>query len=157
MRNKNVYMGRNSTAQMPVFGTVDTDYEIVLNAISTAYDALNEIMLTRQPGVFEKTTVAEINGRFGTVRMLARRYAPRILPAVDEMHHICLENHAGRLSDVRALVLMREISTRYGMNPGILDEVCMRINNAEMLQRHPPVKNYMEQMFPYWNQKRRRR
>ena len=58
-KHKNIYMGSDSTAKLPIFGRVDTGNEIALNAIATAYDSLNSKMLTRQLGLYDETSLIE--------------------------------------------------------------------------------------------------
>lgn len=135
MRNKhkNIYMGANSTAKLPVFGKVDTDNEICLNAIATAYDSLNSRMLTRQPGVFDKTTPAEINGRFSVLRLLCRNYAPDKLIVVNEIHKVVMEHYKGNINDAQAINLLQSIISKYNLNPGILNVASLHINQAEQM------------------------
>jgi len=153
-KKKNIYMGKNSIAQLPVFGNVDTDNEICLNAIATAYDALNNIMLTRSHGVFDKTTSAEINGRFGILRMLCSKYAPSMHPVVDKIHKVVIENSKGRISDINALKIMRDICMNHGINSDIFDYAIMRINQAESFKkqtRHPKPSNVEPDALFFWN------
>ena len=151
--NKNIYMGSDSTAKIPVTDKVDTDYEILLNIFSTGYDALNNIMLTKKPGVFNKTNLSEVNSRFGILRMLSSRYSSKMLPVIDEMYGIIQSNYNGLIPDSQALLLMRDICIRYNLNTSLLDQAIMRINNAEMIraQHHKPNNGFNE-MFPFWIQ-----
>lgn len=126
-------MGANSTAKLPVFGRVDTDNEICLNAIATAYDALNSRMLTRSPGVFDKTTPAEINGRFNVLRLLCRNYAPDKLIVVNEIHNVVMKHYKGNISDVQAIDLLQNIISKYNLNPGILNVASLHISQAEQM------------------------
>jgi len=128
-------MGPDSITQLPIFGNVDTDNEICLNAIATGYDALNNIMLTRTPGVFNKTTPAEINGRFGILRMLCSKYSPRMHSVVDKIQKVVVENSKGRISDKDALIVMRKICAEHDINSDIFDYAIMRINQAEQFKK----------------------
>ncbi len=151
--NKNIYMGSDSTAKIPVKDKVDTDYEILLNIFSTGYDALNNIMLTKKPGVFNKTSLSEVNSRFGILRMLCSRYSPKILPVIDEIYSIIQSNYNGFISDIQALMMMRDICSRYNMNTSLLDQAIMRVNNAELIRSHQhKSKNGFNEMFPFWIQ-----
>lgn len=138
-KNKNIYMGENSTAKMPVFGRVDTDNEICLNAIATAYDALNNKMLTRQHGMFDKTTLTEINGRFGVLRMLCRKYAPSKLIVIDKIHKVVVDNFRGHISDSKAVSSLQNICTQHNLNPGILNIAAIQINQAEQMKMQMPT------------------
>ncbi len=62
-RNRNVYMGRHSTAKLPAVGSIDSDYEILQNIFATSYDTLDNKLLTRQPNIFKKTN-KQINFHF---------------------------------------------------------------------------------------------
>lgn len=144
-KHKNIYMGKDSTAKLPVFGRVDTDNEICLNAIATAYDALNNIMLTKRLGMFDKTTIAEINGRFSVLKMLCNKYAPNKLVVINKIHKVVIDNFHNKISDARALELMQEICRQHDINPGILNIAAMHVNQAEM---QDPFRN----MFLFFNQ-----
>jgi len=149
MKNKNVYMGKSSTAGLPVFGNVDTDYEICLNAIATAYDGLNNVMITREPGVFDKTTSAEINGRFSVLRRLCKKYSPNMLPAIDELRRISLSNNAGNISDRVALEKMRHVCMKYSLDSSMLDQAAMHVNQAEMMKRSQNKNPSKQPMNPW--------
>jgi len=149
MKKKNVYMGRDSTAGLPVFGNVDTDYEICLNAMATAYDGLNNVMLTREPGVFDKTTSREINGRFNVLHQLCKRYAPDKINAIEELRRITLSNNRGNISDRVALEKMRAVCYKYGLDTSMLDQAAVHINQAEMLRRIPNKSPSKQPMNPW--------
>lgn len=133
-RKRNIYMGANSTAKLPVFGQVDTDNEICLNAIATAYDSLNNIMLTRKQGAYDKTSPIEINGRFSVLRMLCRKYAPNSLPVIEQIHNIVMDNYRGKISDQQAIQLMKSTCIKNNLNPSMLDLAAMHINQIEMMR-----------------------
>lgn len=137
-RNKNIYMGPDSTARLPIFGKVDTDNEICLNAIATAYDALNGKMLTKQFGVYDKTTPTEINGRFGILRMLCRRYAPNKLSIVNNIQNVITEHFKGNISDSQALALLQNISNKNNLNPNVLNIAALHIDQAEQMNMFNP-------------------
>lgn len=132
-RNKNIYMGPDSTAGIPVFGKVDTDNEICLNAIATAYDALNKKMLTRKVGVFDNTTLTEINGRFSVLRLLCRKYAPNKIIVVNKIHDVVVNHFKGHLSDSQALMMLQKICDEYGLNPDVFNIAALHINQAEQM------------------------
>lgn len=152
-RHKNIYMGPNSTAKLPVFGKVDTDNEICLNAIATAYDALNNTMLTRREGVFDQTNLTEINGRFSILKMLCRRYAPGKLVVINQIHKIVTDNFKNLITDAQALTLMHTLCLRHNVNPGLLNIAMLHVNQAEMhdpfgmniffMMNNPPKKRRM--------------
>lgn len=148
MRKKTRHVRNNPIMPLPVFGNVDTDNEICLNAIATAYDALNNIMLTRHQGVVVKATPAEINGRFGTLRMLCSKYAPHMHSVVDKLHTVVVENSKGRISDTKALGIMRDLCNKHGINSDIFDYAIMRINQAEQFKKQPRPKKVMNHIEP---------
>ena len=145
--NRNIYMGPNSTAQIPVVNKIDTDHEIILNVFATGYDALNSVMLTKKSGFFDKTTMQEINGRFGILRMLCSRYSPRSLALIDETYKIVSDNYHNNISDLQALAALRQICINNNLDPFIVDHAMMRINQAETIS-----KNGFNNMFPFWIQ-----
>lgn len=130
--HKNIYMGVESTAKLPVFGKVDTENEIILNSLATAYDALNEIMLTKKEGYFEKTNLVKINGRFSILKMLCRKYSPSKMMMVNKIHNIVIENFKGNISDKEVITYLQNLSIQYGFNPGMINMVMFHINQAEM-------------------------
>lgn len=132
-RHKNVYMGKDSTAKIPTRGKVNEDWEILLNTYATAYDAINGIMLTRVPGQFDKTTVKEVRGRFLVLRRLAKKYAPEVLPAVEQLEDLTLRHVKGEISDYQFLRSIRAIVMRYGLSPDLINLVEAKIRFAEMM------------------------
>ena len=156
MKNKNIYMGADSTANLPVFGKkVDTDYEICMNTIATGYDALNKVMLTRSPGIFKKTTNQLINQRFQILKALAKKYSPDKLPAIESFRKISIANNSGQISDKKALDMMIQICFKNGIDPNMLHQVKMQIDQAEMMKKMN--ENFKPQnMFPGFQQPKRR-
>lgn len=144
-------MGPNSAAQIPVKGNVDTSWEIILNAFSTGYDALNSIMLTKRSGFFDKTTMQEINGRFGILRMLAGHQAPHASHVVEKIYKIVLDNYHNVIGDIQALNSLRNVALEHGLDTGQIDNAIMRINQAEMVSHQG-----FGQMFPFWTQSNRK-
>ena len=129
---RNIYMGAKSTAKLPIFGKVDTCPEICLNVIATAYDALNDIMLTRQSGVFTKTNPATINGRFTVLKGLAKRYAPDRLIVINQIHKIVMDNYHGRITFNDALNKMQLVYNQNNIDPGLLNTAIFHISQAEV-------------------------
>lgn len=157
-KNKNIYMGVNSTAKLPVFGKVDTANEICLNAIATAYDALNNRMLTRQHGVFDETTLTEINGRFSVLRMLCRQYAPDKRIVINEIHNVVVEHFKGHSSYTQAIQLLQNICNKHMLNPGMLNVAAFHINQAEQMMQMPDAFGLnMFMQFDQQNQIKKRR
>lgn len=142
-------MGPNSTAKIPVNNKVDNIQEIMLNAFATSYDALNSVMLTKKSGFFDKTTMQEINGRFGILRMLCLRHSPDHLSDVDMMYKIVKDNYHNQISDIQALEYLRSICLKYDLDPGQVDNAIIRINQAE---NKPSNFDNLDQMFPFWVQ-----
>lgn len=138
-------MGQNSTAKLPVFGKVDTDNEICLNTLATAYDALNKIMITRQKGVYDETTADEINGRFNVLRLLCNRYAPEKKEFLNKVQQIVLKIYRGQISEMQAIAEIRNVCMQYGVNTGILDYAALRIDQTEQ-------QSQFVQIFPHWMQ-----
>jgi hypothetical protein len=152
LRNKNIYMGPNSTAQIPVHNKIDTDQEIITNVFATGYDALNSVMLTRRSGYFDKTTMQEINGRFGVLRMLCSRYSPKSMMVLDEIYKIVSDNYHGLVSDLQALGALRQICLNNNLDPFIIDNAVVRINQAEQLSKKELG---FDSMFPFWIQSKK--
>lgn len=132
-RNKNIYMGNNSTARLPIVGKVDTGNEICLNAMATAYDALNNKMLTRQMGVFDNTTLTEINSRFSILRMLARKHAPNKIVVVNKIYNVIRDHFKGHLSYSQAVSMLNEINMKYNNNPNHLNMAMAHVDHAEKI------------------------
>lgn len=137
MKKRNVYMGPNSTAGIIVHGKVNEDWEILLNTYATAYDAINSIMLTRQPGVFDRTTAQELHGRFAVLKMLAKRYAPEKLPVINELERLSLDHLKGKLSDREFLRRIRSLVRKHGMSEDLINYVEAQIQAAEMIKKPP--------------------
>lgn len=155
--NRNIYMGPKSTAKIPIFGKVDTCPEICLNVIATAYDALNDIMLTRQSGVYTKTNPATINGRFTVLKGLAKKYAPDRLIVINQIQKIVMDNYHGKISYNDALNKIKMVYDRNNIDPGLLNTAIFHINQAEVLQKkvnHGPFVWFNQQKTPL--RKRRR-
>ena len=131
-------MGNDSTARLPVFGKVDTSNEILLNAIATGYDALNNKMLTYQTGVFDNTTLSKINSRFGILRMLCRKYSPDEIPVVDRIYTIVVNHFKGKISYFKAMSLLNDISFKYTQNPNSFNIAALHIDNAEQVYSPKP-------------------
>jgi len=131
-RYKNIYMGPDSTAKLPVFGKVNTSNEIRLNIIATAYDSLNNTMLTRKAGVFDQTTLKKINGRFSTLRLLSRKHAPTELMLTDQIYKIVADHFKNIISDAQALASLQNICMRYNVDPFLLNIAMFHVNQAEM-------------------------
>lgn len=133
-KNQNIYMGDKSTAKLPLFGKVDTSNEICLNAIATAYDALNQKMLTRRLGVFNQATLQMINGRFQVLKNLCIKYAPDKLMIINQIQRITTDNFKGNLSDRQAVMMLQEITRRYNLDPNMLNIAASHVNQAEQMQ-----------------------
>lgn len=59
---KNVYMGKNSIAKIPIFGKVDTFKEVMKNLYATAYDALNLVLLDNDyPGLIVNERILRLS------------------------------------------------------------------------------------------------
>lgn len=128
-----MYMGINSTAKIPTRGKVDEDWEILLNTYATAYDAINNIMLTRTPGVFDRTTVREVRGRFLVLKRIARRYAPERLQIIERLEELAVARVKGEITTEQYLRSIRALATRYGLRRDMVDLVEARIRAAEMV------------------------
>lgn len=156
-KNKNVYMGVNSTAQIPVFNKVDTPPEIILNAFATSYDALDNIMLTKRSGFFDKTTMQGVNGRFGILRMMCMRTSPEYLQDIEAMYNVVSENYKGNISDIQALEFLKSICLKHNLDPGRIDDAILRINQAENINQSGSNDYAFGQVFPFWVQSPKKR
>lgn len=138
-RKRNVYMGVGvSTAGIPTRGKVDEDWELLLNTYATAYDAINNKMLTRIPGKFDPTTKKEVRGRFRILKFLARKYAPHLLDEIAYLEKLSIAHLEGKLSDREYLQRLRNYMISKGISPKLIHLVEMKINEAEGL-RNPPA------------------
>lgn len=142
-RNKNVYMGPNSTAGILVDGKVNEDWEILLTVYATAYDSINNHMLTRVPGHFDPTTEREVRGRFWVLKRLAKKYAPEELPVIEKLEKLSLDHLNGKISDREFLRRLRSLVRSRGIREDLIDYVEARIDAAERMQPH----NIVNQMF----------
>ncbi|WP_456477596.1 hypothetical protein [Geoglobus ahangari] len=140
MKKRNVYIGPNSTAGIIVHGKVNEDWEVLLNTYATAYDAINSIMLTRQPGVFDRTTVEELHGRFAVLKMLARRYAPELYNVIEQLEDLSVKHLKGQISDKEFLRRIRGLARRHGLSEDLINYVEAQIQAAEMVRKPAPPK-----------------
>lgn len=130
-------MGSRSTAKIPIVNKVNTGNEICLNAIATAYDALNGKMLTRQLGVYDQANIKSINGKFHVLRMLCSKHAPSKLIVIDRIHKITTDNLKGIISDQQAINMLQQIINNYNLNPNLLNIAAIHINQAEEINFDP--------------------
>jgi len=137
-RHKNVYIGPDSTAGILIHGKENEDWEILLNTYATAFDSLNNIMLTRVPGRFDPTTEREIRGRFWVLKRLAKKYAPETLPAIEQLEKLSLLHLQGKISDADFLRRIRSIVRKYGLSEELIDYVESRIQAAESMYSNSP-------------------
>ena len=137
-RNKNIYMGVDSTARLPVVGRVDSGNEILLNAIAVGYDALNNRMLTRYVGVYDKTSLREINGRFGVLRLLCNRHAPSKLTTVNRIYGIVVDYFNGKITFDQAVSILNNISIKINSNFDFYNIAAFHINQAEQIGMPKP-------------------
>lgn len=137
-------MGLSSTAGIPVYGRVDTGNEIYLNALATAYDALNEKMLTRNIGVFETTTLNRINGRFSVLKMLARKHDPSKIIVINKIHSIVVDCFNNKISQADAFNKLNNIGNENNFNPFFFNVVANQVNKAESMNVFNPFNNYLD-------------
>lgn len=141
--NKNVYMGPNSTAGILVDGKVNEDWEILLTVYATAYDSINNYMLTRIPGQFDPTTEREVRGRFWVLKRLAKKYATEELPTIEKFEKLSLDHLNGKISDHEFLRRLRSLVRSRGISEDLINYVEARIDAAERMHPH----NFVDQMF----------
>ena len=132
-------MGANSTAKLPTRGKVNEDWEILMNTYAVAFDALNRFMLTRQPGKYDPTTLREIHGRFAILKLLARKYAPHKLKAIEKLEQLTKAHFKGQISDRQFLAQIRTVTVRHGLNPQLVMLAEHHINAAERLPKLPKI------------------
>ena len=134
MMARNVYMGPNSRAKIPVRGKVDTYLEILANAYATAFDAHDGWLLTRR-GPQKRATIQTINGRFHALRILARKSAPRALPVIQHLHNAVVAYLQNHISARSYIAQIRGIMIRAGLPPYLVHIIEERIRRAERGRR----------------------
>jgi len=160
-KNKQVYMGPNSTAGIFTQGKVDTDWEVLMNLYGTAYDSLDGQMLTQNPKRLDKATINEVKGRFLVIKNIAKKHAPQKLETIRKIESITISNIKGNLSDKVALDRIKIIIHQNSRTPNqMLQNVEHKINIAQgMSQRqndfNNPFSNLMQQQKPKSNGKKR--
>jgi hypothetical protein len=154
-KNRNIYMGPKSTAKLPVRGRVDEDWEILLNTFATAYDAANNIMLTRSPGVFDPATDRELRGRFAILKLLAKKHSPDKLNAIKYLEKLSLDNLHGKLPDRVFLQKVREVCRKEGLRQDLINQAERNINAAERATRQSNMARDMARGKPRQQQPRR--
>ena len=149
MPNKNIYMGPFSTAKLPAQGKINEDWEILLDTYATAYDSVNNIMLTRTPGAFDPTAEREILGRFAVLKILAKKYKPSKIPVINKLEKLALDNFRGKISDKQYLRLLREITRKEGLNQELIMLAERNIDAVERMQApFKKINNYQKHVSP---------
>ena len=148
-KNKRVYMGPNSTAGIFSRGAINEDWEVLMNVYGTAYDSLDGVMLTRDPGRLDKATVMEVRGRFLILKKLAKKHCPSKLHKIERIEQICLGNIRGHNTDAQAHAQIRQLtaSDRKINNP-LLNGIEAKVNAAQSQANFNfthPIANLMKQ------------
>ena len=138
---RNIYLGGNSTAGLPVQGKTDQDWEILLESYSTAYDSVNSIMLTKKQGVFDKSTEREIKARFAVIKKICKRHAPKLIKTIERIEKLSLDNLYGKISDKEYLRRIREIHRKNGLKENLINQAEYQVDQAERSPGHPKVKD----------------
>lgn len=136
----NIYMGLNSQAKIQAQGKVNTDKEILANTYSTAYDSINQWMLSKT-GKLEKTTDSEIRGRFLVLQLLCKKYAPNKKNFIFTIEKLALANNKGQISDKQYLNNLRFLARQEGLPTSVLDRIEYKIDTAEKLSKNNFVKS----------------
>ena len=113
-------------------GPIDKEYEFVMNCYGIGYDAANGVMLTNTPGVYDKSTVAEVKARFQVLKQIARKRAPSKLSYIERCENITLRNIKGQISDKEALRLLRNEAQKAGGDANLSRMTEQKINTLEM-------------------------
>lgn len=130
-RNRSIYMGPNSTAKLPSIGQVNTDWEVLMNVYGTAYDSIDNVMLTRDPKKLDAATINELKGRFFILKSLAKKHSPQKLDTIKKIEQIAYQNARGSISDDTAHKKIRFIIHQQKMSNALLDNVERKIDAAQ--------------------------
>lgn len=152
-KNKRVNMGSNSTAGIYSRGEINTDWEILMNIYGTAYDSLDNVMLTRDPHKLDPATVNELKGRFLILKQIAKKHAPEKVETIKKIERISIDNVQGRISDQQARQQIRSIIHQQRVPNPLLDNIEYKIDAAQGIAQHPaknvthPLTQFMQQSF----------
>jgi len=130
-KHKNVYMGKDSTAKIPIKGKVNSRTEILANTYATIYDSLNNKMLTRTEGKYRKTTVKLIKGRFFVLKMLAKKHQPKLVGTIDKLEDLTIAYRQGKINKRELLQKVRKILKSKGLPPRTMKLIEQKIKAAE--------------------------
>ena len=130
-KHKNVYMGKDSTAKIPIKGKVNSRTEILANTYATIYDSLNNKMLTRTEGKYRKTTVKLIKGRFFVLKMLAKKHQPKLVGTIDKLEDLTIAYRQGKINKRELLQKVRKILKSKGLSQKMMKLIEQKIRVAE--------------------------
>jgi len=133
--NRNIYMGRNSTARIPMHGVLDSDKEALANIYATAYDSINNIMLTRNPEQIQRMTIIDLQRKFSILKLICRKRCPHMLDEIQTIESLSIANARGNISDKVFLRRIRHYVDKHGLNPSTINMIENRIDSAEMFAR----------------------
>lgn len=120
-----------STAGIPVQGVVDRDWEILNTAYAVSYDATNNILLTREPKKFRKTTVDAVKRRFALLQLLAKKHAPETLDEIKYLRDLSVAHLQGNMSEKEYLLRIRFYLLKKGTNHQMVSAIERKIMEAE--------------------------
>jgi len=112
-KKKNVYMGEDSVAQIPVRGKVDSVREILMNLYAMCYDLYSDKkLLTHYVGQEIRARANTLKGRFNILRVLAIRNGHRhILHIINQAEQLSIAYVHGAIprevyiSQIRTLLI----------------------------------------------------
>jgi len=133
-KRKNVYMGPDSVAQIPIRGKVDSVKEIAMNLYATCYDLYSDKkLLTHIPGQEIKARVNTLRGRFYVLRLLALRNGHKhLLPIIDHAEQLSIAFVHGAIHREAYIHQIRALVSRF-LAPHEMHLVEAHIKRAERL------------------------
>lgn len=110
-------------------GEIDTDYEILTESYATAYDSLNNLMVsdnTRKP-----TSVGSLRRTFSNIKHITRKYAPQKMHVVERLEMYAIAHAQGKLTDREFLVAVRTVAEANGLDTSLIAAAELKVNHTE--------------------------
>ena len=146
-KNKNVYGGKQG--KFPVIGSVDSDREVLINVLVTAFNALDNKVL---PGHFAKNSVNAANNRFAVLYANCKKHNPLLCPAIQQIQGVVNESLNNGVPYHMAVAQLQGICLRFGLNPVNIEQVM--VNSKAAQNGNPIVLNPFQQLM-FVNKKKR--
>lgn len=123
------YLGVKMVGYGLSIGAIDQDWEILNETYATAYDSLNNMMVT--DGKYQRLSVGKLKTMFSKLRSLARKYAPDKMHVIDRLEMYSLAHANGKLTDREFLVAVRTVAEANGLDTSLIAMAEMRVNTVE--------------------------